>query len=130
MRNIQFHHKRIKTLIGYDIETREGFQEVYKLEAKGGTTLCLEVPSIEEFDALQPSLKTPVVFKFGVAECSTKDHYNKKIGREIALGRLKDTFFFVTSKSQDQVQLAGGGFVLVLRKYENRVRVYFEGVIE
>lgn len=126
MRNIQFHHKRLTVIKQDKLEHTISID----LNPKGGTTLCLEVPSIEEFDALQPSLSTAVIFKFGVAECSTKDHYNKKIGREIALGRLKDTFFFVTSKSSSEVQLAGGGFVLVLRKYENRVRVYFEGVIE
>ena len=126
MRNIQFHHKRL-TVVKHNQHDRT---ITIDLNPKGGTTLCLEVPTIEEFDALQPSLKEAVVFKFGAAECSAKDHYNKKIGREIAKGRLKDTYFFVTSKSSSEVQLAGGGFVLVLRKYENRVRVYFEGVIE
>lgn len=112
MRNIQFHHKRLL--------------KDTNLQAKGGTTLCLEVPTVEEFDALQPSLKTSVVLKFGAAECSKKDNYNKKLGREISKGRLKDTFFFVTTKSSSEVQLTGAGFTLVLRKYENTVRIYFE----
>jgi hypothetical protein len=116
-RNTQFKHERL-------------FNSKGGLLAKGGRTIALEVPTLEEFQSLQPTLEKPsIILKIGVAECSKKDHYNRKRGRNISEGRMKDTYFLVTAKSESEVQLAGGGVVVILRKTLNGNRVFFEEVV-
>jgi hypothetical protein len=44
--------------------------------AKGGATIAYDYDIIEN------------LWLAGIAKCSKKDHYNKKIGRNVALGRM------------------------------------------
>lgn len=121
-RSIQFKHERISKSQPFMPGTPLGEM----IEAKGGRTIALEVPTVEEFKAFTPSLKNPILLKIGIAECSKKDHYNKKLGREISKGRMKETYFLVTLVSETEVQLSGAGLTVVLRKHPNTDRVYFE----
>lgn len=115
-RTIQFNHVRIPA-------PNNNFA------AKGGRTIALEVPTLEEFKAFVPSLSTPLVFKIGIADCSKKDHYNKKLGREISKGRMEERAGFVTLVSETEVQICIAGLTVILRKHPNTDRVYFEEVV-
>lgn len=84
---LQFNHHRIiikKCEINF-CESNLPLQ----FEPKGGITICMEslsswfVNSLEETDFFEK--------KVGKAYCSSKDLYNRKVGREISLNRLKAT---------------------------------------
>lgn len=116
-RTIQFKHER-------------HFDSKGNLKAKGGRTIALEVPTLEEFKAFKPDIKSPALhLHIGIAECSKKDHYNKKLGRNIAQGRMKHESAFVTLVSESEVQLVIGGVTVILRKHKNTDKVYFEEVV-
>lgn len=133
--NIQFHHKRTVIKAYFDYLDKLGI--ITKIEAKGGTTLALEVPTVEEFDNFKItdpnkddySIST-IELKFGSAKCSNKDNYNKKLGRNIAKGRMQTVVFFAKKHTENEVVLvaAQGSFPkLVLRKSPKGNRVYFIG---
>jgi hypothetical protein len=108
------------------------------VDPKGGRTIAVEVPTVEEFFALNPSLKMPVPVKIGIAVCSKKDLYNKKIGRELAVSRMKDVNFYVTTEFPPTapgepriLELYNSELDLTIQftKHETSKRVYFEGVV-
>lgn len=76
------------------------------LKAKGGRTVVSEKITKTEFEAVVPSLNTPgFILKVGFAECSKKDNYCKKTGRDLAKSRMKVYHMFVTCKSEKELQL-------------------------
>lgn len=84
---LQFNHHRMITK-----KCDQSFCEAninLNFEPKGGITVCLEslqswfVNSLEETDFFDK--------KVGKAYCSSKDLYNKKIGRDLSIERLKNT---------------------------------------
>jgi hypothetical protein len=60
------------------------FGEVFP---KGGATFSVEEVSIDAFDHLSKALGIAVKLRVGVARCSEKDNYNKRIGRLISRSR-------------------------------------------
>lgn len=93
MRNIQFCHERRYNKDG-------------SLNSKGGRTLVAERITKDEFNAAVPSLNAPgFMLQVGVAECSRKDNYCKKTGRDISKSRMRNYHMFVTAKSSDELQL-------------------------
>jgi len=54
---------------------------------KGGATFSVEEVSIDAFDHLSKELGIAVKLRVGVARCSEKDNYNKRIGRLISRSR-------------------------------------------
>jgi len=54
---------------------------------KGGATFSVEEVSIDAFDHLSKALGIAVKLRVGVARCSEKDNYNKRIGRLISRSR-------------------------------------------
>jgi hypothetical protein len=79
--NIQFCHKRVFEFNMYRFDSPKQYS------AKGGLTIAMQeltswfVNSLQEGEFFVKSI--------GVAQCSTKDNYNKKVGREISSQRLK-----------------------------------------
>jgi hypothetical protein len=65
---------------------------------KGGITFAMEEIEPDLFN--QITEEHVLEAQFGFARCSDKDLYNKKIGREIAKGRMVNTEFEVTSINQ------------------------------
>lgn len=59
-----------------------------KLLTKGGETIAMEEVPLDMFKQITKEHVLSV--HVGKALCSKKDNYNKKIGREIATGRLKE----------------------------------------
>lgn len=65
---VKFQHRREKTFKG------KRLGELRTLDAKGGTTSCvLILPGGVEI--------------YGTAQCNSKENYNKRIGRDVSLGR-------------------------------------------
>lgn len=126
-RTIQFKHDRIYKAL----KVLDGAKDNEALSAKGGRTIALEVPTVEEFKAFVPSLIEPIRIKIGIANCSKKDHYNKKLGRQISKGRMEELSGYVSLVSETEVQIivVTTGLTVVLRKHPNTDRVYFEEVI-
>jgi hypothetical protein len=83
--NIVFNHTRYATMDG-------------TLLPKGGITFAMEEIEPDLFN--QITEEHVLEAQFGFARCSDKDLYNKKIGREIAKGRMVNTEFEVTSINQ------------------------------
>lgn len=135
MTRIQYCHDRNY----YTLTQTEPFFYTEKFyDPKGGRTIAVEVPTVEEFSVLSPSLKMPVPVKIGIAVCSKKDLYCKSTGRQFALSRLKDVNFYVTSELVPSVpgephilRLFNSelNITIQLTKYPNTNRVYFEGVV-
>lgn len=112
----------------------------FEINPKGGRTIAVEVPTIEEFAVLSPSLKNPVPVKIGIAVCSKKDLYNKKVGRELSVSRMKEVNFYVTKSEHNPGYVYGPSRTLHLYNSELHItiqltlygyakRVYFEGVV-
>lgn len=58
-------------------------------EPRGGTTIAYKKDVFAD------------LVKVGVAKCSEKDHYNKKIGRQVAMGRLEHQWMTVEINQKD-----------------------------
>jgi RNA 3'-terminal phosphate cyclase len=101
------------------------------LAPTGGMTVAVEVPTVEEFEKLNPSLEHPVYPKIGIAHCSKTDNYCKKTGRELAISRLKEEQGYVTARNSREVQVLfkGLGITIILRKHPHTNHVYFEEVV-
>lgn len=133
---VQFHHKRNYDYVKYSIN--DDYTGVVKVvKAQGGTTLALQIPTVEEFEAfaIKPldhwGFYDSIELEFGMSKCSSEDNYNKKIGREITKGRMKPIVFWAKKHSPGIVILVAtqGNFPeLVLRKSPQGGRVYFVGV--
>jgi hypothetical protein len=79
------------------------------LYPKGGNTIVMEKITFEEFEAATPCLEEPEFrLRVGIARCSKKENYNKKVGRELAKSRMKHYNLFVTCKSNNYIQLYNG----------------------
>lgn len=83
--NIVFNHTRYATMDG-------------SLLPKGGITFAMEEITPDLFNQITEDHILEA--QFGFARCSDKDLYNKKIGREIAKGRMINTEFEVTAINQ------------------------------
>jgi hypothetical protein len=112
MSKIQFHHKRSVSKYVFNLGDITNIKTV--LSAKGGTTLALQVPSLEQFNSFNiidttedgweyrlPTIELDV----GLAKCSDEDNYNKKIGRQIATGRMETKVFWARRHTEDTVLL-------------------------
>lgn len=133
---IQFHHKRIKKVFMVDLGNGS-MMGGKQLQSKGGTTIALQVPTIEQFDAFEIFPKdhwgfySSIELDVGIAKCSSEDNYNKKLGRNIAKGRMQTIVFFARKHTENEVILsdAQGKFPeLVLRRSPKGGRVHFVGV--
>jgi hypothetical protein len=98
MSNIQFCHKR---KYKYSLKP-EGLQN--ELLARGGVTAALD---LTDLSVIRNQIKDGDVIKIkaSMAVCSDKDNYNRKVGRNIALGRLKLTQFNVKQVSEKYIIL-------------------------
>jgi hypothetical protein len=76
---VQFFHKRVLC--------SKGLSEA---GPRGGTTYAVEELHPATFEHLSKALGTTIDLKVGVAQCSLKDNYNKKIGRLISEARAKE----------------------------------------
>lgn len=133
--NIQYYHKRSLDYFAYAFDIFGGVKT--HLRARGGTTIALEVPTMEQFNAFKI---TPldhwgpydsVELEVGLARCSTEDNYNKKVGRLKSKGRMKPVGFWVRKNSEGELILSDfqGKFPeLILKKSPNGTKVYFVGV--
>jgi hypothetical protein len=79
--NIQFCHKRVFEFNMYRFDSPKQYS------AKGGLTIAMQELTSWFVNSLQEG--EFFVKAVGAAQCSTKDNYNKKVGREIASQRLK-----------------------------------------
>lgn len=124
MRTLQFNHDRNFTSKG-------------EFQAKGGRTIALEVPSTEEYDSFKvlsegECFPSSITLKIGIAECSKKDHYNKKLGRNISVGRMRNVVFYARKEGNKVYLVASNenlGLTLILRKTEESNRVFFLDVV-
>jgi len=57
---------------------------VLGVSGKGGRTYAIEKINIKSF-----SIGETIVLNFGTAKCNKEDTYNKKLGRELAVSRMK-----------------------------------------
>ena len=72
------------------------FFHYLKDSSKGGKTFCVELPDSTEFGLMILNNivnNDPIKLKIGIAKCSDKDYYIKKLGRELSSNRLKDEDF-------------------------------------
>jgi hypothetical protein len=76
---VQFFHKRVLC--------SKGLSEA---GPRGGTTYAVEELHPAAFEHLSKALGITIDLKVGVAQCSLKDNYNKKIGRLISEARAKE----------------------------------------
>lgn len=99
MNNIQFCHKRKYKLT---LNASGSLQD--SLLAKGGVTAALDLSDVA---ANKDSMKEGDVIsvKVALAICSDDDNYNRKIGRNIALGRLAPRPFKVKQTSEKYIIL-------------------------
>jgi len=67
---------------------------ISRYNGKGGTTFAVE---INQTDAKNYNIGDCVNISMGIAKCSDKDCFNKKIGRELSSSRLKNIEFNVIS---------------------------------
>jgi hypothetical protein len=56
--------------------------------AKGGITLAILVPTLAEIEAME--IGGEAKLQLGIAKCHTGDNFNKKIGRVVSSGRLRE----------------------------------------
>jgi len=68
-----------------------------RIGPKGGTTVAMEEIPVDMFRELETG--TVLEAQVGLAKCSLKDNYNKKIGRAIAKSRLTNVEFIVIATS-------------------------------
>lgn len=108
MNNVQFCHKR-----KYNFTQKlTGLEK--KLCAKGGVTAALDLLDVEYNRPLM-KIGDTISVKASVAICSDQDNYNKKIGRNIALGRLTARQFLVKQISDNYIILENSGIEFTIR---------------
>jgi hypothetical protein len=100
----------------------------YEVAPKGGETIAME--AIEPWHLDQFEVGNFFTKKVGVARCSDEDNYNKKVGRELALSRMKDTVLTVIDfKDYGEMKLAvledNKGKQYIVEKRPNFKRVHF-----
>jgi len=107
MNNIQFFHKRLYK----NIQKLGGMSK--QLDARGGVTFALDVLPLSQNLAELRSGES-VMLSAGIALCSKKDNYNKKIGRNIAKGKLQSKSFQVVDINDKYISLELGGLVFTV----------------
>jgi len=87
-------------------------------------TVCVDVPSKDELLNLI-SLKNPTItLNTGVALCSLKDNFNKKIGRSISSSRKQPVAFYAFSINIDNdKRLDSRVFVIRLRAWLPHMKI-------
>lgn len=85
------------------------------IEAKGGATVVFG----GKVDVTEEAKQGDVIkINIGVSFCHTDDNYNKKIGRNIAKGRVKDTEFTIDYIEENSLlSLSGEEYNLLLLKH-------------
>lgn len=101
MENIQYFHKRI-----FDRKNME-------ISARGGVTFALDVSSLSE-KLVEVRAGENIILRAGAAICSELDNYDKKIGRNIAKGRIKSKSFQVIDITDKYVTLETGGLIFTV----------------
>jgi hypothetical protein len=96
--NIQYNHHRQETY------TDPYFQGT--TIARGGTTIAMESVPVDMF--LEMTVGDQLEVEVGKAVCSKKDNYNRKLGREIAKGRMKNVVLDVIAASKGEIILSDG----------------------
>ena len=107
MNNIQFFHKRLYK----NIQKLGGMSK--QLDARGGVTFALDVLPLSQNLADLRSGES-VMLSAGIALCSKKDNYNKKIGRNIAKGKLQSKSFQVVDINDKYISLELGGLLFTV----------------
>lgn len=101
MSNIQFFHKRL-----FDRKNME-------VSARGGVTFAFDVASLsEKLNDLRAG--ETIMLSAGAAICSELDNYDKKIGRNIAKGRIKSKSFQVIDITENYITLETGGLIFTV----------------
>jgi glyceraldehyde-3-phosphate dehydrogenase/erythrose-4-phosphate dehydrogenase len=103
---------------------------------KGGATIAV---NIESADLSKVEINTVIGdIKLGMSVCSTKDSFNKKIGRELAISRLKTTAFRVTRVSKSildngkistKIILEATGFYISFTRSSESANFHLSGVV-
>lgn len=93
---IQYYHNRPR---GIRVEFGELIIDDFPT-ARGGTTIAMEEIPVDMFNEMTPD-HTLECF-VGKAKCSNKDNYNKKTGRNIAVGRMKEIALSVLAVSTNE----------------------------
>lgn len=124
--NIQYCHVR-KYIPGFNLLT---FTYESTLSARGGQTIAMEELEPWFIERLQQG--DFFTKKVGKARCSDKENFNKKIGRELAVARMKPMIFTVMSNKDfghTRLLILGDekGHLYELQKRDNQVKVHFLG---
>lgn len=96
--NIQYNHQRQETYTGPYFKGTN--------IARGGITIAMEAVPVDMF--LEMTVGDQLEVEVGKAICSKKDNYNRKIGREIAKGRMKNVILDVVAASKGEIVLFDG----------------------
>lgn len=91
--------------------------------SKGGETYALEEMSLEAFEHLASGPDKKISLKIGMAICSRKDNYNKKLGRWIAEGRATLAMFKVMKVYTQHVT---NHQTMVLHNEDTQLTIIFE----
>lgn len=89
MEKLRFYHIRKKEMI-YDECLDVNCGDI--ILARGGQTIVIANNHGINNETRD---EKEITFKVGVSFCHEEDNFNKKIGREVALGRLEETKFIV-----------------------------------
>lgn len=122
---IQFCHVR-----KYKVGCKNSKNYGAELSSHGGLTIAME--EIQPWLIEQLEIGNFIERKVGKARCSDEDNYNKKIGRELSLSRMKATKLTVVSVNgvgtdhEILVLKDPDNATYLLSKYKNATRVYFE----
>ena len=130
-KNIQKNPRTISVPHDLGSDSFSGYSKIVcdtEIGAKGGTTIAMEEIPVDMFKQL--TADNILLCQVGKAECSNKDNYNKKVGRNIAQGRMKEVPLFVESiciipKDTIEVILqdqTGHQYTLILKEGASTVR--------
>lgn len=82
-KRLQFWHERKKHTTYFDCGS-----EHTRIFAKGGATIAVLVPTLAEIEAMEIGGEAKI--QIGIARCHKDDNFNKRLGREVSSGRLKE----------------------------------------
>jgi len=112
--NIQYSHQRVFSKFA---------TIAIEVLPHGGITIAMETVPVEMFLEMQVGDQLEV--EVGKAVCSDKDNYNKKLGREIAQGRMKNVILDVIVKTDSEVLLTDKTNHYCLRLSSTGKKVFF-----
>ena len=116
--NIQYNHQRN----AYYLRQGEILIDTL-IQPHGGTTIAMEAVPVDMF--LEMGVGDQLEVEVGKAVCSRKDNYNRKLGREIAKGRMKNVILNVIAVSKGEVILSDGTNQYTLVLSANGKKVFF-----